>query len=304
MTAETTTGRELTIRLGGQELTVTDFGAGLRTYTVDGRAVLDGCASGEPCTAGRGHLLLPWPNRIANATYRFDGVEHHLPVTEAKTGSAIHGLTRRQTWDVVEQRRDGVLLAYDLAPQPGYPFALRLEVDHALTPDGLRVRVGATNVGDRRAPYAAGAHPYLTVGTELVDQLVVQVPADTYYPIDDRGIPTGRDPVAATAFDLREPEVLGRRLIDHAYTGLLRDPDGRARVRLTHPDGRTVALWLDDQHHYLQVFTGDTVPEPDRRRRGLAVEPMTAAPDAFNTGDGLFVLDPGAAHVVEWGIEP
>lgn len=296
--------RELTVRLGDQELTVSDLGAGLRTYTVGGRPVLDGCTPGEPCTAGRGNLLLPWPNRIADATYRFDGVEHHLPVTEAKTGSAIHGLTRRQSWDVVEQRPDGVALAYDLAPQPGYPFALRLVVDHALTPDGLRVRVSATNTGERPAPYAAGAHPYLTVGTELIDQTVVQIPADRYYPTDDRGIPTGRDPVDATPFDLRAPEVLGARLIDHAYTGLHRDPDGRARVRLTHPDGRTVALWLDGAHHHLQVFTGDTVPEPGRRRRGLAVEPMTAAPDAFNTGDGLVVLRPGQPHVVEWGIEP
>lgn len=297
------TGRDLAVRLGDQQLTVTDLGAGLRTYTVGGRAVLDGCLPGEPCTAGRGNLLLPWPNRIAGATYDFDGVEYRLPVTEARTGSAIHGLTRHETWEVVEHRTDGVRLRHHLAPQPGYPFALRLEVEHALRPDGLHVRVAATNTGEAPAPYAAGAHPYLDAGG-LVDALRVEIPAARYYPTDGRGIPTGCVPVDGTPFDLRVPEVLGDRLIDHAYTGLRRDPDGRARVRLTRPDGRAVALWMDAAHAYLQVFTGDTVPEPERRRRGLAVEPMTAAPDAFNSGDGLAVLDPGETHVAEWGIEP
>lgn len=298
---------ELTVRRGEQELTVTDLGAGLRTYRVGGRAVLDGCVPGQPCTAGRGNLLLPWPNRIAGATYTFDGETHRLPVTEEKTGSAIHGLTRREVWEVVEQRGDGVTFGFDLHPDAtplGYPFALRLVVDHTLTADGLRVRVTARNVGDRRAPYAAGAHPYLTVGTALVDEAVVEIPAGVYYPTDGRGIPTGREPVDGTPFDLRVPAVLGPRRIDNAYTGLRRDPDGRARVRLTAPDGRTVALWMDAAHGHLQVFTGDHVPEPERRRAGLAVEPMTAAPDAFNSGDGLVALEPGQAHVAEWGIEP
>lgn len=297
-------GRELTVRLGDRELTVTDFGAGLRAYSVAGRAVLDGCAPGEPCTAGRGNLLLPWPNRIADATYRFEGVEYHLPVTEEKSGSAIHGLTRHETWTVVDECPDGVVFGFDLRPQPGYPFALRLEVGYALTADGLRVRVAATNVGKTRAPYAAGAHPYLTVGTDLVDQAVVEIPAGLYYPTDARGIPTGRLPVDGTPFDLRAPQLLGGRRIDNAYADLHRDPDGRARVRLTAPDGHTVALWMDRAHGHLQVFTGDHVPEPQRRRRGLAVEPMTAAPDAFNTGDGLVALAPGGSHVAEWGIEP
>ncbi|MGQ0574360.1 MAG: aldose 1-epimerase family protein [Pseudonocardia sp.] len=297
-------GREITVRARDQELTVTDLGAGMRAYSAGRRAVLDGCAPGQPCTAGRGNLLLPWPNRIAGATYRFEGVEHHLAVTEESSGSAIHGLTRRQPWRVLEQRPDGVVFGFALAPQQGYPFALDLTAGYALTAGGLEVRVTATNVGRRHAPYAAGAHPYLTVGTDLIDQAVVEVPADLYYPTDDRGVPTGRRPVDGTPYDLRAPQVLGERRIDNAYGGLRRDPDGRARVRLTAPDGRTVALWCDGAHGHLQLFTGDHVPEPGRRRRGLAVEPMTAAPDAFNTGDGLVVLAPGATHVARWGIEP
>jgi aldose 1-epimerase len=291
----------IVLRSGAHTAVVDPSGAGLRSYRAGDRDVLDGCTPGRPCTAARGDLLIPWPNRITGATYRFRGVEHRLPVTEPSTGAALHGLTRTQPWEVVVREPDGVRLRHDLIARPGYPFALRCEVDYTLGAAGLRVRTSATNVGADPAPYATGAHPYLAAGGESVDGLTVQVPASQFCPVDG---PAARAPVAGTPFDLRAPTLLGNRRLDHTWTALRRDADGRARVRVGHPDGGSVVLWLDGAYGYLQVFTGDTVPEPERRRRGLAVEPMTAAPDAFRTGDGLHVLGPGETHVGEWGISP
>jgi aldose 1-epimerase len=296
-------GRLIPLRHGRHEAVATDLGAGLREYTVDRRAVLDGCPDEEPCTAGRGHVLIPWPNRVAGASYTFDGVEHRLNVTEPKTGAANHGLTRRRQWEVVEQSPDRVVFAYHLAPAPGYPFQLRCEVHYQLDDAGLRSRIAATNTGDKACPYAAGAHPYLTAGTTMIDELTVQVPATQYYVTDERGTPLSREPVDGTPYDLRTPTQLGDRRIDHAFTGLTHDTDGRVRVRLQAPDGTTVTLWGDAACDYLQLYTGDKLPEPERRRRGLAVEPMTAAPNAFNSGDGLRVLQPDETAVLEWGIE-
>jgi aldose 1-epimerase len=293
----------ITLNVGEQQATVDTVGAGLRDYRVGARAVLDGCAPGQPCTAARGNLLVPWPNRITDATYRFAGVEHRLPVTEPATGAAIHGLTRRKPWRVVEHSDNAVTLRYELAAQPGYPFALRCEVEYRLGRGGLRVRTGATNTGAEPAPYATGAHPYLAAGPGRIDELIVRVPAAHYYPTDHRGTPSDRRPVDGTGFDLRDPVLLGDRRIDHAYTGLHRDGDGLARAWVRTPDDVTVVLWLGAGYDYVQLFTGDSVPEPERRRRGIAVEPMTAAPDAFRTGDGLRVLSPGQGHIVEWGIE-
>ena len=51
------------------------------------------------------------------------------------------------------------------------------------------------------------------------------------------------------------------------------------------------------------LFTGDTLPD-DRRRRSLAVEPMTCPPNAFRTGDALIRLDPGGSFTSTWGIAP
>lgn len=294
--------RDLTLRHGDQELVVTTLGAAERSYTVAGRAVLDGTGPGEPITGGRGQVLVPWPNRIADATYRFGELDYHLPVTEASTGSAIHGLVRKVVWEVLDEREDAVRLGVDVTPLPGYPFPLRTEVTYALGPDGLTARVATTNTGDSAAPYAMGAHPYFTAGTELIDDLTVEVPAATWYPTDERAIPTGRAPVEGTPLDLRTPQRFGERRIDNAYTDLVRDADGQARIRLSAPGGWTVTIGLDPACTHMQIFTGDHVPEPQRRRRGIAVEPMTAAPDAFNTGDGLVTLEPGATHVAGWTV--
>ena len=52
------------------------------------------------------------------------------------------------------------------------------------------------------------------------------------------------------------------------------------------------------------LFTGDTLGDVGRRRQGLAVEPMTCAPNAFRTGDGLRIIEPGEAFRASWGIIP
>jgi aldose 1-epimerase len=133
----------------------------------------------------------------------------------------------------------------------------------------------------------------------------VTVPGASYLPVDDVGIPTGQRPVEGTPYDLRTAQPLGDRHIDVAYTELDRGADGLARVRLEAPDGGpAVELWVDGSYPYLEIFTGDALPDPGRRRTGLGVEPMTCAPDAFNSGEGLLVLEPGQSHSASWGIEP
>jgi aldose 1-epimerase len=64
-----------------------------------------------------------------------------------------------------------------------------------------------------------------------------------------------------------------------------------------------MTLWMDEAFRWVQVFTADALPEP-RRRRGVAVEPMTCPPDAFNSGEDLLVLAPGETWRGSWGISP
>ena len=293
-------GEQVELAHGPHRAVVTEVGAGLREYTVDGLPVVDGYPVDEMSSGGRGQTLIPWPNRIAGGSYEFDGTTQQLPLSEASAGNAIHGLTRWSSWSVADRSGSSASFRHVLYPQPGYPFTLDCRVDYTLSDEGLRVHTAVTNVGDRPAPYGTGAHPYLTVGTDTVDQITLTVPGDRYLPTDDNGIPTGTVDVEGTPYDYRAGRVIGAAKVDHCFTDLARDADGIATVTLAGGD-RQVRLWLDGSYPYLQVFTGDTLI-PARRRRGLAVEPMTCPPDAFRSRTALHVLETGQGIETVWGI--
>jgi aldose 1-epimerase len=286
---------------GDQRAVVVEVGGGLRSYAVAGRELLAGYRADEMCASGRGQLLLPWPNRIEDGQYEFGGRSYQLPLTEVGARTAIHGLVRWSAWRVAERELDRVVLEHVLHPQPGYPFALALAVEYALSDDGLQVRMTATNVGADACPYGCGFHPYLTLGTPAVDSLSLTVPARTVVQSDGRGLPLSAATVDGTPYDFRRARPVGSMVLDNAFTDLDRDPDGRARVRLHDPaGGGELSLWVDASYGYLMVFTGD--PLPDVNRRSVAVEPMTCPPNAFRSGEALSQLAPGDSTTGAWGL--
>jgi aldose 1-epimerase len=295
-------GRQFEIASGDRRACVVEVGGGLRTYSVGGREVLDGYGEDEMCRSARGQCLVPWPNRIADGSYEFAGVRQQLALNEPERQTAIHGLGSWANWTVAERAGDRVTLELRLHPQPGYPHSLALVVDYRVDASGLTVRTTATNVGLTACPYGAGAHPYLSVGTPSVDSIVLRAPGRTRLIGDARGIPTGAEAVDASEYDFRERRPIGSLKLDTAFGDLERDLDGRARVRLAAPDGAVSAtLWLDEHYRYLMLFTGDPLPDVDRR--SLGIEPMTCAPNAFQSGDGLVILEPGESFAASWGIE-
>jgi aldose 1-epimerase len=295
-------GEQIEIRAGDQRAVVVEVGAGLRSYAVSDHDVLDGYDAEEMAGSGRGQVLIPWPNRIQDGAYEFAGTPHQLPLNEPAARNAIHGLVRWASWSTGEREADRVLLEHTLHAQPGYPFSLALSIEYSLSEEGLRVTTSATNVGPGACPYGSGMHPYLTLGTEKVDTLYLRAPGRTVLHADDRGIPVSTAPVEGTGYDFREARPIGATNLDHAFTDLERDEDGLARVVLRHPErGTTLALWLEESYPYLQLFTGDSLSDVDRR--SVAVEPMSCAPNAFRTGDGLLVLEPGESATAMWGTQ-
>lgn len=290
-------GEQIELSSGDQKAVVTEVGASLRTYSAGGHDVLDGYAIDELATSGRGQVLIPWPNRIRDGTYELDGRRHQLDINEPARNNAIHGLVRWSSWSVSERSADRAVLGHVLRPRPGYPFTLELRVEYSLSPEGLTVLTTAANAGAETCPYGAGAHPYLTVHAGTVDEAVLRVPARLVLEADERGIPVGSRPVESSELDFREPRPVGPTRLDHCFTDLDRDEDGRGRVVI----GETT-LWADERYPYLMIFTGDGLP--DVERASLAVEPMTCAPNAFVSGDGLILLEPGESHAAAWGIVP
>lgn len=295
--------RSIVISGGGWSAAVAGLGAALESLEFAGREFLDTFERPEENPVARGQALLPFPNRIEDGKYAFAGKELRLPIDEPERGHAIHGLTRWEKWKVSRRTEGSVTLRHHLPPQRGYPFSLALEIEYTLSHTGLTVRTTATNTGEGPLPFGAGYHPYFTVGTKFVDDAMLRVPAASRLDLDERLIPRGRVSVEENVPDFREKRRIGEAGINACFTDLSPDGDGKTRIPLAHPDGEPeVAVWMDSEHRYVQIYTGDDIPDEARRRRSLAIEPMTCAPNAFNTGDGLRILVPGESFTGEWGV--
>src|SRR5215475_9498488 len=96
-------GDQIEIAFEDQRAIVVEVGAGLRTYSAGGSEIVDGYPADQASPSGRGQLLIPWPNRIQDGSYEFDGRRHQLPLTEPALGNAIHGLVRWVAWRVGER---------------------------------------------------------------------------------------------------------------------------------------------------------------------------------------------------------
>lgn len=299
-------GDTITLEHGPYRADLATVGAAVRTLTYEGRDLVVPFDEDELRPAFRGVLLAPWPNRVVDGTYTFDGVTYELPITERSRHHALHGLICDQGFDVANRAANSATLTTTIHAREGFPFTIGLDAVFELGDDGLTTTVTATNLGAARAPYGTGPHPYLSAGTPTVNDCTLSLPAATVYEVEpERLTPVALVDVAASdggALDFREPREIGTQFIDHAYSGLALGDDGMCEVRLEAPNGKGARMvWDGRVLPWVQIHTADR-PEPENNRLGLAVEPMTCPPDAFNLGTDLVVLEPGTSHVAAWTI--
>ena len=113
------------IEAGGYRAEVVPTGAALRMCEFEhngpARALTETWPAGSPPPLAAGVVLAPWPNRIRDGRFDFDGIEHQLEITEPKLHNASHGLVRKREWrldshepttgDAVDRRRAAPRLA-------------------------------------------------------------------------------------------------------------------------------------------------------------------------------------------------
>jgi aldose 1-epimerase len=287
--------QEVRLTAGEAALAVDLRGGGLRELTVGDWAVLDGYPVGAVPSGSRGAVLLPWPNRIRDGRWTWRGTQLQLAVASPQHPNAMHGLVTAQPWQLLGEDSGTATVGTTIEARPGYPFRLAAAVDYRLDPDLLTCTVRVRNTGAEPAPFGAGLHPYLSVGARRdgdLDDAELQLPVRTQLVLDG-GLPTGeRRPVEGAVGRI------GARVFDDAFTDLDRDDNGWARARLAGPAG-LVELAVDETWRWLQVYSGDTLPE-GQRRRSLAVEPMTCPPNALADGVDVRVLEPGEEWSGTW----
>lgn len=287
------------LRAGSSTVVVASLAAALRSYERDGVALTETWGDGDIPAGGGGILLAPWPNRIAGGRWTLHGKEQQLDITEPSKGNASHGLLRNTGYRAVDAAPSRVVLEAEVFPQHGYPFHLVHRATYELTQEQLTVTQELTNLSDDAAPFALGAHPYLRISGVATEELTLTVKAHEMFEADDRSIPTGKVAVSWDS-DLREGRRVGDLGIDTAFTAL-EQVGGRHEHVLAAPDGRRVTLWADASFAYAHIFVSTVYPGVST---AVAIEPMTAPADAFNSGEGLRWLDPGASFSAEWGILP
>jgi aldose 1-epimerase len=285
---------------GDLRATITAVAAGIRTLSINGIDLVPAYGEDQAPPMGAGIVLAPWPNRIRDGRWTHEGVTRQLAITEPARNNAIHGLLRYTEYAPIARERDSVTLRATIYPQLGYPFLLGTAVHYELVSDGLQVTHFVENLGVEAAPVALGSHPYLKIGGVPTADLTLRLDAASHVEVDDRLLPTGEIPVDGTEWDFREGRRVGDVELDDAF-GELASEDGQVLHTLTAPDGRSVSIWADDEFDYVQVFTSREFPGEDGDV-AIAVEPMTAPAEAFNSGRGLRWLAPGEEWQLTWGI--
>jgi aldose 1-epimerase len=294
---------EILLAAGPLRAAVSPFGASLRRLWLERpggppRDLLWGYSGTASKKGGQGDVLIPFPGRVAGGTYTFEGTRHELAKNDKDGPNAIHGFLRSKAWMEGPRAATTAQFATHIAKgdHPGYPFDLDVVVGYDLLETGLACAFVVRNAGSVPAPVGAGFHPYLATPGG-VDTTALLLPATKLVEFDGL-LPTGAVVDVPADLDFRRPRPMGAVRLNHCFTGLARDADGFARVRVGD-----VELWLDGNFPYLVLYTGDALG-PDARK-ALAVEPMTCATDALNhPAWGLRVLQPGETMQGTWGISP
>lgn len=241
-----------------------------------------------------GSVLLPFVNRIANGRYDFAGRNHQLEINEPGRSAALHGLAGRALWHKTDVSESLCSLNLLIESFPGYPFKIEATTHYNLQSSGLHIEWFVTNFGKKNAPLGLGFHPSFRLGDGVPQSWELTMSAKKKMDVDSASLlPTGLVSVEGTAYDFRSGAHPRHVLYDHAFTDLeieetAHGPCHRAEVR--HPLGNSIELtwspslpWLHLHIPALQTKGGENI----------VLEPQTSPPDAFNSGHGLVVLEPG-----------
>jgi aldose 1-epimerase len=285
--------------LGVAEAVIVEVAASIREFRIGGVELTEPYGEFSSPPFADGIVLVPWPNRIPDGVWKLDGVTQQLDITEPDKHNAIHGLLRHAPYRVLERSDGSITLGATVFPQHGYPFLLETSVKHELTDDGMTITHRITNDADEPAPVAIGTHPFFQIGDVPTEDLTLTVHAGTRFPVDERLNPSGEIAVDGD-YDLRA----GRRVADVNLDDAFGDvkPVDQVTATLTAPDGRSVSLWQDENFPYVQIFTTRIFPRGTGFVTAIAMEPMTAPANAFNSGQSLKWLNPGETWQASWGI--
>jgi len=276
-------------------------GAGIRALSLGGSPLVQSYPEEAEAPYFSGQTLFPWPNRLAQGSWTYEGLSLTLPLTDEAHQAALHGLLSSTVYGVREVTSSSVVLVATVEASAGYPFTLDIAVHYVLEGSGLLVTYEVVNRSDRLAPFAVGAHPFLRAGKADVSTLTLTSEVGSYLTTDDNLIPV--DEVTLAPGDVLNLDQ-GVALADVTLDTTFRVAPGRDTVvtRLVSPTGHQTELWQDSAWGWVQIFLTSLYPTGTGNVWAVAVEPMTAPPNALATGEDVVWLMPHNTWRASWGI--
>lgn len=244
-------------------------------------------------------LLFPWPSRLRDGQYEFEGKKYSYPINEAGLNNALHGFVSHKPFELVSQHADAekaeITLAYNYAAeQAGYPFSFRLVVEYCLDANGLQLRFEVENTGKSNMPMGIGWHPYFEIEGREAKDLQLIMPAEKQYMLDNQMIPVGH---GLYAYNNGVNDLANKN-----YDSIFKIAKGQsiAKTCLTSAaEDLTIEVWQqaeEKQFNYVVIYM-----PPNGRQ--VAIEPMTCNGNAFNNHEGLLQLAAGEKYAVSCGVK-
>jgi aldose 1-epimerase len=266
------------------------FGALLNAFIIgDSINIIDGFSSPQDAidniTNGfKSAKLSPFVCRTTNGKYVFKN--------EASTfnkfylgNEAIHGLLYDALFEVVEYKSNNhhafAMLQYDYAKKDeGFPFSYACTVKYTLeTNNHLTITTTIKNNDVVEMPLCDGWHPYFKL-SETINELSLKINSNNMLEFNEHLVPTGK---ILSYQQFQKPEIIGNTVLDNCF--VLNDATKPACVLKNNVSGLQLTIQPDNAYPYLQVYTPP-------HRKSIAIENLSAAPDAFNNKVGLTILQP------------
>ena len=246
-------------------------------------------------------VLAPFPNRVADGKYEFEGKEHFLPINMPEENNSIHGFVEHEEFEVVgsSQTEEGYEIRLRLnadGGKEGYPFPFIMDIVYRLSDAGLECETFVENTGSQNMPFGHGWHPYFKTEGSVRD-LQLQISEVEQIEVDDRLIPTG----VKTLFDeFHEAAEIADTQLDTGF----KLSGGEGSVVLTDIENdiqiSVIMDGEDNKYKYVQIFTP---PDGCPAENTIAIEPMTCEANAFNSGEGLITLVPSEKFAGKFRVE-
>lgn len=270
------------------------LGGMLNTYALNGKNVIDGISLNKSgikqyLAAYHSAFLCPFPNRIADGKFQFEGKLHQLKCNETANNSALHGFIADKIFsikniDTNEQEAIIVLLYIYKGDLAGFPYPFEVELEYKLELSGkLTCSSKISNTGKTSLPFGLGWHHYFTLG-EPINTLHLSFATKHQIEFNERLLPTGQNV---------DCEQIKGLIQNKNYDDCFALNDSKISLESS---SHLLEIEVEPSiFPYLQVYTPP-------HRKSIAIEPMTCIPDAFNNRIGLGVLEPNATSTQHFSL--